>query len=73
MSNTGVRIERIGTVEQIVAVPIPRNREEAGVVIQLNLQGRFSDRVTEQIIEQTVEAPVPQIREHGVEAMKVIL
>ena len=50
------------TLEQIVAVA-------AGEMIQLLLHGRISER----IIEQTVEAPVPQIRVHSVEAMKVIL
>ena len=50
------------TLEQIVAVA-------AGEMIQLLLHGRISER----IIEQTVEAPVPQIRVHCVEAMKVIL
>ena len=50
------------TMEQIVAVA-------AGEMIQLLSRGRISER----IIEQTVEVPIPQIRVHSVEAMKVIL
>ena len=38
-------------------------------MIQLVLHGRISER----IIEQIIEAPVPQIWEHCVEAMIVIL
>ena len=57
------------TVDQIVAVPVPRIRKEIREVIQHSLQERISDHVG----EQTIEAPVPQIREHCVEAMKVIL
>ena len=35
------------TVEQIVAVPVPRIREETGEVSQLILQGRICDRAME--------------------------
>ena len=48
------------TVEQIDDVPVPGNNQP-GVQIQM-----FK-------VEQTIEAPIPQIQEHCVEATKAIL
>ena len=56
------------TLEQIVAVPVPRIREATGEVIQLIPEKRVSDRVAEQIID----FPVQQNREQIVGVGEII-
>ena len=55
-------------MEQIVAAPVPRIREETGQVIQLIPQDRISDRNGEQVID----IPIPQIQVEIVGIMLIL-
>ena len=60
---------QINTVEQVVAVPVPRIREETGQVIQLIPEDRISARNG----EQTIDIPIGQIQEKLVGMIQLVL